>query len=125
MRPAAAVYRWCQRWGIPLALLGVGYFAAGAICVSMVQTGGPGWWYLGMATCWWSALKLVGHGLFATIKLPIARASENLAVSRVLREERRTARDQGKLLPIRTRDEHLRLTDEVRADMIADRDVPA
>lgn len=89
----------------------------------MVQTGGAGWWYLGMAMCWWTALKLVGHGLFATIKLPVARASENLAVRRALREERLTARDQGKPLPIRTRDERLRLTDEVRADMIVDRDV--
>lgn len=141
MVPVAAVFCWCRRWlpsnilvgrvrtraglrwGIPLALLGLVYFAVGVVCAGMVQTGGPGWWYAPMAVCWWTALKLVGHGLFATVMLPVARTNENLAVRRALREERLTARDQGKPIPVRTRDERLRLTHEVRADMIADRDV--
>lgn len=140
MRPAAAVYRWCQRWlpsnilvrhvrtraglrwGIPVALLGFAYFAAGVVCAGMAQTG-DGWWYLPMVVCWWTALKLVGNGVFATIMLPIARAQENLAVRRALREERLTARDQGKPFPSRSRDERLRLTAEVRTDLIADRSI--
>ena len=88
----------------------------------MVQTSGPGWWYLPMAVRWWTAIKLIGHGLHATIMLPIVRASENIVVRRALREKRLTARDQGKPLPARTRDERRRLTHDVRADMIANRD---
>lgn len=94
MRPAAAVHSWCQtwlpsnrlvrhlhtrrglRWGIPAILLGGIYFIAGVACYGAVQLGGAGWWYLGMAACWWTALKLVGHGLHATIVLPVVRARE-------------------------------------------------
>ncbi len=103
MRPAAAVYSWCRcwlpsnivvrrvlkrrglRWGIPFALLGLVYFIAGVGCVGTVQLGGPGWWYVGIALCWWRALKLVGHGLYATIMLPIVRAQESLVVRRAIR----------------------------------------
>lgn len=136
MRPAAAVYRWCQRWlpsnilvrrvrtrrglrwGMPLALLGLVYFIAGVGCVGAVELGGPGWWYVGVAVCWWTALKLVGHGLYATIALPIVRAQESLAVRRTIRE----ACDQDRQLQVWTRDRRRQLTREVRHGLLADHD---
>ncbi|SMX95193.1 hypothetical protein BSP109_02849 [Brevibacterium sp. Mu109] len=141
MRPAAAVHRWCQRWlpsnvlvrrvrtraglcwGIPLALVGVAYFGAGVVCVGMVHAGEPGWWYLGALACWWSALKLVGHGLFATVKLPIVRAQENLAVSRAIREAGEQSGDQSQPRQVWTRKRRRQLTREVRDTLRADREV--
>ena len=90
--PCISPYRWCQRWlpskilvrrvctrrglrwGVPLALLGLIHFTAGAGCVGAVQLGGSPWWYLGTVICWWTTLKLVGHGLYAAVMLPIVRA---------------------------------------------------
>ena len=77
--PCISPYRWCQRWlpskilvrrvctrrglrwGVPLALLGLIHFTAGAGCVGAVQLGGSPWWYLGTVICWWTTLKLVGR----------------------------------------------------------------
>lgn len=96
MRPAAVIHRWCQRrlpsnrlvhyvrtrrglrWGMPVALLGGVYFLAGIGCYGAVRLGYTEWFYLVMLTCWWTALKLVGHGLYATIALLVVRARESL-----------------------------------------------
>lgn len=104
MRPAAAVYRWCQRWlpsnrltahlrtrrgyrwGIPAALLGAIYFVAGIACYGAIRLGHTEWFYLGMLICWWTALKLIAHGITATVRLLAARAHENLAVRRAIRD---------------------------------------
>ena len=129
MRPAAAVYRWCQRWlpsnilvrrvrtrrglrwGMPLALLGLVYFIA--------QLGGSPWWYIGVAVCWWTALKLVGHGLYATVMLPIVRAQESLAVRRAIQAEARVAAlAEGSPRQIWTRARRRQLVGEVRAELL-------
>jgi hypothetical protein len=133
MRLAAAVYRWCQRWlpsnilirrvrtraglrfGIPLALLGGVYFIAGLGCLGAVRLGGPGWWYLAMAVCWWTAAKLIGHGLYATLALPVVRVRENLAVRRAIREA--SARPGGPR-QVWTPQRRRQLTREVRADLL-------
>ena len=136
MRPVKVVYDWCQRWlpsnrlvhlvrtrrglrwGIPLVLLGAGYFAVGAVCAGIVQAGGPGRWYLPMLVCWWTAIKVISHGLYAAIRLPIVRVSENLAIRRAIREV--TAQPGGSR-QMWTRERRRQLTNEVRADLIADR----
>ncbi|GAB3597148.1 hypothetical protein [Microbacterium tumbae] len=139
MRPAAAVFNWCQRWlpsnilvrrvltrrglrwGIPLALLGLVYFIAGVGCVGAVQLGGPGWWYIGVAVCWWTALKLVGHGLYATVMLPIVRAQESRAVRRAIQAEARVAAlDEGAPRQVWTRARRRQLVGEVRAEVLAE-----
>ncbi|WP_164479504.1 hypothetical protein [Microbacterium sp. Y-01] len=138
MRPAAAVYGWCQqwlpsnrivwhlhtrrglRWGIPTILLGGTYAVAGIGCYGAVLLGHTGWWYLGMVVCWWTALKLIGHGLYATIALPIARAHENLAVRRAIRDERRAHATQDDTPARRwTAQERRQITREVRREMLA------
>jgi hypothetical protein len=81
MRPAAAVYNWCQRWlpsnrlvtllrtrrgyrwGVPAVLLGALYFVVGIGCYGAVRLGHTEWLYLGMLVFWWTALKLAVHGV--------------------------------------------------------------
>lgn len=138
MRPAGAVYRWCQRWlpsnilvrrvctrrglrwGVPLALLGLVYFTAGVGCVGAVQLGGSPWWYVGTVVCWWTALKLVGHGLYAAVMLPIVRAEESLAVGRAIRAENRLAQADGSARQVWTRARRRQLVGEVRAEVLAE-----
>jgi len=139
MRPAAAVYRWCQRWlpsnilvrrvrtrrglrwGMPLALLGLVYFIVGVGCFGAVQLGGSPWWYIGVAVCWWTALKLVGHGLYASVMLPIVRAQESLAVRRAIRAEARVAAlEEGAPRQVWTRARRRQLVGEVRAELLAE-----
>ena len=135
-RPAAAVYHWCQRWlpsnrltallrtrrghrwGIPAALLGVIYFVAGVACYGAVRLGHTEWLYLGMLICWWTALKLVVHGLAATLRLLIARSHENLAVRAAIRNERRTALAEGRTAPRHTAVERRRITRNVRHTLL-------
>ena len=113
MRPAAAVYHWCQRWlpsnrltallrtrrghrwGIPAALLGVIYFVAGVACYGAVRLGHTEWLYLGMLICWWTALKLIAHGITAAIRLLGARTHENLAVRRAIRDREQAVAEAG------------------------------
>jgi hypothetical protein len=132
MRPVKVVYDWCQRWlpsnrlvhlvrarrglrwGIPLVLLGAGYFAVGVVCAGIVQAGGPGRWYLPMLVCWWTAIKVISHGLYATITLPIVRASENLAIRRAIREASTQLREPRQVW---TRGRRRQLTREVRRDL--------
>ncbi len=113
MRPAAAVYYWCQRWlpsnrltallrtrrgyrwGIPAVLLGATYFIAGIACYGAIRLGHTEWFYLGMLICWWAALKLIAHGITATIRLIGARAHENLAVRRAIRDREHAVAEPG------------------------------
>ncbi len=113
MRPAAAVYHWCKRWlpsnhlttllrtrrgyrwGIPAVLFGVTYFVAGIACYGAVRLGHTEWFYLGMLICWWTALKLIAHGITATIRLLGARAHENLAVRRAIQDREHAVTDAG------------------------------
>lgn len=137
MRPAAAVYYWCQRWlpsnrlvtllrarrgyrwGLPAAFLGVLYFLAGIGCYGAVRLGHTEWFYLGMLICWWTALKLVVHGLAATLRLLIARCHENLDVRAAIRNERRTALAEGRTAPTHTPAERRRITRNVRHTLLA------
>lgn len=136
--PCISPYRWCQRWlpskilvrrvctrrglrwGVPLALLGLIHFTAGAGCVGAVQLGGSPWWYLGTVICWWTTLKLVGHGLYAAVMLPIVRAQENLAVGRAIRAENRLAQAEGSTRQVWTRTRRRQLIGEVRAEVLAE-----
>ncbi|OUZ08588.1 hypothetical protein BHE97_13005 [Aeromicrobium sp. PE09-221] len=97
------------RGGIPVAPLGLAYFATGVACAGMAQTG-DGWWYLRMAVCWWTTLKLIGNALYATVILPTVRAQENLAVRRAIREEQRVAANEDQPRQVWTRDRRLQLT---------------
>ena len=137
MRPAAAVFYWCQRWlpsnrlvtllrtrrgyrwGLPAVLLGVLHFLAGVGCYGAVRLGHTEWFYLGMLICWWTALKLVVHGLAATLRLLIARSHENLAVRAAIRNERRTALAEGRTAPTHTPAERRRIIRNVRHTLLA------
>lgn len=136
MRPAAAVYYWCQRWlpsnrlvtllrtrrgyrwGLPAVLLGALYFLAGIACYGAVRLGHTEWFYLGMLIGGWTALKLTAHGLAATLRLLVARSHENLAVRAAIRNERRTALAEGRTAPTHTAAERRRITREVRHTLL-------
>ena len=85
----------------------------------------PGWWNLVAVVCWWSAIKLVGHGLFAAVNLPIVRARENLARrSRYSRGKRTIGRSGASRVRSGPAERRRRqLTREVRDSLRADRDV--
>ncbi|MBO1758899.1 hypothetical protein ACWDHH_14960 [Janibacter hoylei] len=137
MRPAAAVYNWCQRWlpsnrlvtllrtrrgyrwGVPAVLLGALYFVVGIGCYGAVRLGHTEWLYLGMLVFWWTALKLAVHGVTATIRLLIARGHENLAVRAAIRNERRIAVAEGRTAPTHTVAERRRITGDVRHTLLA------
>lgn len=137
MRPAARVHAWCQRWlpsnrivrhlhtrrglrwGLPATLLGTIYFIVGIACLGAVHLGHTEWFYLGMAICWWNAVKLTGHGLYATIALLIVRARENLAVRRAIHDQHPQARWDDMSSREWTRRDRIRITRDVRRDLIA------
>lgn len=83
----------------------------------MVQTSGPGWWYLPMRVCWWTALKLVGNSPHDTVRLPILRAQENLAMRRAIRK---AAAQPGGSRQEWTPERRRQLVDKVRARVLAE-----
>lgn len=137
MRPAAAVHSWCQRWlpsnrlvtllrtrrgyrwGMPAVLLGAIYFVAGIACYGAVQLGHTAWFYLGMLICWWTAAKLVLHGIVATIRLLTARTHENFSVRRAIRDREKAIAEAG-LAPLEyTTADRRQITREVRETLLA------
>ncbi|WP_460817516.1 hypothetical protein, partial [Microbacterium petrolearium] len=101
------------------------YFLAGIGCYGAVRLGHTEWFYLGMLTCWWTALKLTVHGLAATVRLLIARGHENLAVRTAIRNERRTALSEGRTAPTHTAAERRRITRNVRHTLFTQYEIRA
>lgn len=68
------------KWGIPAMLvLGGGYLYAIAICVTIIDRGGPGALYLLVLLFGWNALKMLWLGPVSLVLLLRARAKEQRA----------------------------------------------
>jgi hypothetical protein len=100
------------RWGLPVVVVGYGYFYAAGGLLALIEAGHGDWLSLPAWVCIWNGMKLVFGGLFVTLKLPYVRAKENLAVRRALREYRAEV----------DRAERLAMTADYRSRLLADRD---
>ncbi|WP_417556465.1 sulfate permease [Microbacterium sp.] len=64
------------KWGVPAMLLAVPYLYAAAICTTIINNGGPGWFYLLVLLFVWNALKFLWIGPVSVIQLVHVRAGE-------------------------------------------------
>ncbi len=136
MRPAAPLYEFAQRrfptnclaravstrrglrWGPLVALLGCAYLFVAAVLFVMVRDGGPGWLNILALVACWNFLKLVGHGLRATVALFVVRARESSAVRKAINAELRLRRASGENVPGPTRQERRALVALTRREIL-------
>lgn len=80
------------KWGVPAMLvLGGGYLCAIAICVTIIDRGGPEALYVLVLLFGWNACKFLWVGPASLVMLIKARRGEA--------KDRRSARDEGERVP--------------------------
>jgi hypothetical protein len=67
------------KWGVPAMLLAVPYAFAMAVCVGLVEAGGPGWLNVLALLFAWNALKFLGAGPVTLMRLLRTRGREGQA----------------------------------------------
>lgn len=67
------------KWAIPAMLLAGVYFYAVAICTTIIDNGGPGWFYLLVLLFAWNTFKFVWIGPVSLLLLIRVRAQETKA----------------------------------------------
>jgi hypothetical protein len=73
------------KWGVPAMFLAVPYAFAIAACVGLVEAGGPGWLNVFALLFAWNALKFLGAGPVALVRLLRVRGREGQAERRAPR----------------------------------------
>jgi len=68
--------RRCLKWGPLTMLLAVPYIAVAYWLTMLIEAGGPGWLYLGVFVCLWSAFKMLWVGPVSVVLLVKARSRE-------------------------------------------------
>lgn len=64
------------KWGPLAMLLAIPYAAAGYWLTAFIDAGGPGWLYLVVFVCLWSAFKMLWVGPVSVVLLVKARSRE-------------------------------------------------
>lgn len=107
-----AVYSWSQsfptnrhvrrlrdrptvRSGVLAAALAAGYFAVAALCVQMLEWGGPGWLNLVVLLTCWNGLKLGANALLA-IARSLGRAGTDRGSAPVVRDSVDAGDERGR-----------------------------
>lgn len=67
------------KWGVPAMGLGVVYFLAAAVTVTLINGGWSPWLYIVFALCLWNALKFLLFGPISLLFLARARVHEHQA----------------------------------------------
>jgi len=67
------------KWGVPAMVLGVAYFLAAAVTVTLINGDWSPWLYIVFALCVWNALKFVFFGPISLLLLARARVHEHHA----------------------------------------------
>ena len=65
------------KWGVPAMGLGIAYFLAAAVSVTLINGGWSPWLYIVFALCLWNALKFLLFGPISLLLLARARVHEH------------------------------------------------
>ncbi|WP_074045373.1 sulfate permease [Dermacoccus nishinomiyaensis] len=72
------------KWGVPAMLLAVPYLCAAAICTTIINDGGPGWFHLLVLLFIWNALKMLWIGPVSLVYLVRCRRQEHVGAADTL-----------------------------------------